>query len=149
MKFRFVRASILMGFCGSEGYAPCTLFAELMVFSRRLRLRSLAQTACAQETVQTAPPKSDTGAESVTLAHPVVLEVTSSNGSLKETVQKGQQLTWRRYDRWRYWGATALSQATRSRNSNSRPPLSRITSRSDPIPAIEKIRGAAKVELEY
>jgi hypothetical protein len=29
----------------------------------------------------------------------VVLEVRSSNGRLKETVQKGQQLTWRRHDR--------------------------------------------------
>ena len=92
-----------MVFCRSEGYAPCTLFAELMGLSA-FASTIPAQTACAQETVQTAPPKSDTGAESVTLAHPVVLEVTSSNGSLKETVQKGQQLTWRRYDRWRYWG---------------------------------------------
>jgi hypothetical protein len=35
----------------------------------------------------------------VTLAEPIIFEITPSSGSLKETVQKGQQLAWRRYDR--------------------------------------------------
>ena len=83
--------------CACEGYAPCTLFAGLIGLAV---LASTLPAARAQESVRTVPaPKSDTGADSVTLAHPVVLEVRSSNGSLKETVQKGQQLTWRRYDR--------------------------------------------------
>ena len=92
-----------MVFCRSEGYAPCTLFAELMglsaVLRRQFLRRQLVRRSCADS-----PSQVRYWRESVTLAHPVVLEVTSSNGSLKETVQKGQQLTWRRYDRWRYWG---------------------------------------------
>jgi len=35
--------------------------------------------------------------ESVTLEQPVIFEITPTTGSLKETVQKGQQLAWRRY----------------------------------------------------
>lgn len=47
---------------------------------------------------QTAPtPKADSG-EVVTLAQPVMFEITPSTGSLKETVQKGQKLAWRRHD---------------------------------------------------
>src|ERR1700704_5694630 len=83
--------------CACEGYAPCSLFAGPIGLAV---LASALPAARAQESVWTVPaPKSDPGTESVTLAHPVVLEVRSSNGSLKETIQKGQQLTWRRYDR--------------------------------------------------
>jgi hypothetical protein len=48
---------------------------------------------------QTAPAPKEDSVEAVTLAQPVVFEVTSSTGSLKETVQKGQLLAWCRYDR--------------------------------------------------
>ena len=80
-----------MPFGRCEGCARCTLFAGLIGLSALVASAISAQTEPA--------PKSDTAVEAVTLAQPVVFEITSSTGSLKETVQKGQQLTWRRYDR--------------------------------------------------
>jgi hypothetical protein len=53
--------------CAREGYAPCTLFAGLIGLAV---LASTLPEARAQESERTAAaPKSDTGAESVTLAH--------------------------------------------------------------------------------
>src|SRR4051812_1291388 len=75
------------------GTANQTSFAVLIGLSALIVSTIHAQAAPA--------PKADSveTVEAVTLAQPVVFEVTSSTGSLKETVQKAQQLTWRRYDR--------------------------------------------------
>jgi hypothetical protein len=47
---------------------------------------------------QTSPNSKADSVEAVTLAQPIIFEITPSTGSLKETVQKGQQLAWRRWD---------------------------------------------------
>ena len=47
---------------------------------------------------QTSPKSKADSVEAVTLAQPIIFEITPSTGSLKETVQKGQQLAWRRWD---------------------------------------------------
>lgn len=47
---------------------------------------------------QTSPNSKADSVEAVTLAQPIIFEITPSTGSLKETVQRGQQLAWRRWD---------------------------------------------------
>jgi hypothetical protein len=46
------------------------------------------------QTTDTGGPTPD-AVESVTLEQPAIFEIRSTTGTLKETVQKGQQLTWR------------------------------------------------------
>src|SRR5262249_16822166 len=43
-----------------------------------------------------APSRSKDAADSMTLEQPAVFDIAANTGSLKETVQKGQQLVWRR-----------------------------------------------------
>jgi hypothetical protein len=70
----------------------------IAILARRAALTALSAFVAFPIHAQTAPKsKSDPGAESVTLERPVVFEITPTSGSLKETVQKGQQLTWRRH----------------------------------------------------
>src|SRR3981081_389924 len=69
----------------------------IAILVRRAALTALSAFVAFPIHAQTAPKsKSDPGAESVTLERPVVFEITPTSGSLKETVQKGQQLPWRR-----------------------------------------------------
>jgi hypothetical protein len=66
--------------------ARCTAIVGLLIL---VALPVFAQTA------STNTPKSD-AVEFVVLAQSAVLEITPRTGSLKETVQKGQRLIWRR-----------------------------------------------------
>src|SRR5215472_6426091 len=63
--------------------------------TRRAALIGLS--TCVAVPVRAQPTsRSKDAADSVTLVQPAVFDVAANTGSLKETVQKGQQLVWRR-----------------------------------------------------
>src|SRR5262245_64876096 len=68
-----------------------------MTINVTLRTSLIGLSTCAAMPVlaQTTTRPRD-AADSVTLVQPAVFDVAANTGSLKETVQKGQQLVWRR-----------------------------------------------------
>ena len=62
--------------------------------TRRAALVGLSTCVAAPVRAQTANRPKD-AADSVTLEQPAVFDIAANTGSLKETVQKGQQLVWR------------------------------------------------------
>ena len=65
--------------------------------TRRTALIGLSSFVASRVLAQTNPPSNSTpdAAESVSLEAPAVFDITPTTGTLKETVQKGQQLIWR------------------------------------------------------
>ena len=65
--------------------------------TRRTALIGLSSFVASRGRAQTNPPSNSTpdAAESVSLEAPAVFDITPTTGTLKETVQKGQQLIWR------------------------------------------------------
>ena len=65
--------------------------------TRRTALIGLSSFVASRVRAQTNPPSNSTpdAAESVSLEAPAVFDITPTTGTLKETVQKGQQLIWR------------------------------------------------------
>jgi hypothetical protein len=65
--------------------------------TRRTALIGLSSFVASQVRAQTNPPTNSTpdAAEPVSLEAPAVFDITPTTGTLKETVQKGQQLIWR------------------------------------------------------
>ena len=65
--------------------------------TRRTALIGLSSFVASRVFAQTNPPGNSTpdAAESVSLEAPAVFDITPTTGTLKETVQKGQQLIWR------------------------------------------------------
>jgi hypothetical protein len=66
--------------------------------ARRAALVGLSAFVALPIHAQTSPKSNGDSVEAVTLEQPVTFEITPTSGSLKETVQKGQELAWRRYD---------------------------------------------------
>src|SRR5262249_40738072 len=64
--------------------------------TRRAALIGLSTCVAVPVRAQTTTRPRDAAADSVTLVQPAVFDIAANTGSLKETVQKGQQLVWRR-----------------------------------------------------
>ena len=63
--------------------------------ARRAALLAIMTVMAAQARAAPAGKDAPDGAEYASLAQPVTFEITANTGSLKETVQRGQQLVWR------------------------------------------------------
>jgi hypothetical protein len=68
----------------------------MITLTRRAALIAFASIAALSATAQTSRPQN---AEFVTLERPAVFEIAPNTGSLKESVQKGQQLVWHPKDK--------------------------------------------------
>jgi hypothetical protein len=80
----------------SDRSSPCRGEPDLTIkLTRRAALIGLSACTAFSVRAQTPPASESAVTEAVSLEQPAIFDVAATSGTLKETVQKGQQLIWR------------------------------------------------------